>query len=232
MKKLITITAVLTLLLSVVAANAALMAELTLQSGADTLTITDTDGDGLITFNSLIDGPFGEWNLTIVGAYTKPFPGQGNPALPIMHLSVQANTAQNAEQNLTVSFSDGGFTPVIDPQRSYRADIGGTLATEAVVDSYNTYADSDNMLPADALTLMEMGPYTGTGFMGFFGDVAYTTEHPDDAPYSLTQIVSLTHTKAGTTSFDAVLTVPDGGSTLMLLGSALALLGFMRSRKK
>jgi hypothetical protein len=54
----------------------------------------------------------------------------------------------------------------------------------------------------------------------------------DPNVYSLTQKITITHGQQGVSSGDAELTVPDSGSTIALLGAALATLGLISRRRK
>jgi hypothetical protein len=51
-------------------------------------------------------------------------------------------------------------------------------------------------------------------------------------PYSLTEDIVITQTGAGGTTGDVILSVPDSGTTLMLLGAGLSVLGFAGSIRR
>jgi hypothetical protein len=88
--------------------------------------------------------------------------------------------------------------------------------------TYKTYADSGNTLFATTTPLTSqtftVEPFSGT----------QTTSINEAFPYSLSEEVIVTQTGAGQVSFDANLSpVPDGGMTVLLLGSSLMVLGFI-----
>jgi len=72
------------------------------------------------------------------------------------------------------------------------------------------------------------GPFTGPAF----SDLA-SAPVSFGAPYSLSGIAVIRHTSGGTTSFDMSTSVPDGGTTVLLLGAGLMGLTLVsRSRKR
>jgi len=92
---------------------------------------------------------------------------------------------------------------------------------------YNAYYGAANSIPADTLI----------GTLGPLGPGAYSASGPTagvsgDAPFSLTQEIIITHLRADSTSFDAELNMVPEPSALLLFGSGLAALGFLRLRKR
>jgi hypothetical protein len=140
---------------------------------------------------------------------------------------VQASStgaALNAPYNLYVWFGDINLGPTTG---SFLATIGGTTAGSVV---YNTYADGGNSLFATTLGLTSQS-FNSTPFSGSQSSASEILAFP----YSLSQEVIITQTGNGVTSFDATLdvgSVPEGGMTLVLLGSSLmALWAFGRLHK-
>ena len=107
-------------------------------------------------------------------------------------------------------------------------NIGGTLAGNATL-TYNLYGDAGNTALATTTLLGTEGPFTGPGAFSKNGNasvgLAVLGSH-----YSLTQQVVITATGAGTSSFDAEAQVPDGGTTLVLLGGSMLGLGAIRRK--
>src|SRR5688500_6051565 len=185
---------------------------LTLSSGSDSVTQTDNDGDGMIEFF----GTVGNFDLNFTIGLTKPTLGTAeNPWLDV--ISLNANTGLQGG-TLTLRFEEDSFTGT---PLWLQAAIGGTSDGSII---YNTYVNgalfsSTGTLVGPAFSDVQSGLLTAA------------------APYKLTIEAILTHT-AGmqVSSFDAelkavsgVISVPDGGSTALLLG--LGLLGFVRSRR-
>lgn len=182
------------------------------------VTVTDgagTDANGAAGAVTWI-GSVGVWTLNVDTGVTKPF--TGSASAPYMDLNFI--DISSAAGTLTLMFSETGFTQL----GSASALIGGT--TSGTV-TYQTYWSASNTTFALDNLLTSQGPfgpgaYSGSQFAGLVGG----------QPYSLTQVITITHTTAGTTSGDAELRVPDSGSTLALLGAALAGLGLISRRRK
>jgi len=179
-------------------------------------TMLDADGDGVVSTTIVGSG----YNLTVVSGITYPF--TGTPAAPSMDLSLQGITGSGT---LLIQFSALDFTPI--PQGSYETTFGltqGAPATETTtigVGGNNLFAGG-----VDATTIG--GAASGTYTSSLTAPVAGQT-----APYAITLSVAFGEgTDGRKVSIDTALTtVPDGGNTLMLLGSALSALGFVTFRK-
>lgn len=185
------------------------------------------DGNGnLGEINAIIST--GGWNLNVVAALSKP--SLGSAAAPEMDLALQGTaTAAAAGTTIKFRFSDIDFTPVPG---------GFSMAFSAnnntsVPGTYNAYVGG-NSLYDFAAGLGTLGPVSGATISI---NVASPGATPD--PYSITLVTSLTRGTGSANlriSTDASLaslaSVPDGGSALMLLGTALSALAFYgRSRK-
>ena len=195
---------------------------LRLTDGVTTITIADAGaGDanpvaGAVTFIGSI-GSFSINNVTT--GLSKPV--LGSATLPFLDLN--SVDVSGSAGTLTISFSDNffGLTP-----GDVTANIGGTTGGTV---SYSTFADASNLLFGKSTPLTSQGPFGGPAFSGTsFADLGLLS------PFSLTQEVVITHASGvRATSFNAELKaqgVPDGGSTVGLLGLALVGLESLRRR--
>ena len=190
-----------------------------ISDGITTLTIADGSGSdsngaaGLVTWI----GTIGVWTINVNTGVTKP--AYGDAENPYMDLNF-VNGSSSSAGTLTIWFSETDFTK----NGTAFAVIGGTAAGMV---SYETYYDSANALfgNSGALTNQSFGP-------GGFTGAATGGPVMDPNVYSLTQKITITHGQQGVSSGDAELTVPDSGSTIALLGAALATLGLISRRRK
>src|SRR6478672_6918682 len=202
----------------VVASGLALSAHatptLTLSDGTTTIVVMDNGvGDldptlGSVVFNGAVGSNF---NVNTSAGLTKPADGSASaPAIDLNSL----NHALGAG-TLTITFSETGFTafPGI-----LTGGIGGTIAVGGSL---------TNVVMQNALDLVTNGPF-GPGPFSGSGSAALI----DGAPYSLTQTAILTFgARGGSTSFDAMASVPgvpDGGTTVTMLGIGLLAMGAAR----
>ena len=211
-----------------VAISASAVSTLRLTSGATTMTIRDgsrTDlnpAAGMITFNGFI----GAWKVNIA-------PGvSGTTALPFLDIfSVDTSSSSSrAPADLRIEFSEIGFGPV-GSGSLFNADINGV--TQGTI-GYKVWLDTSNTLfgHGSGTPLLNLGSFSGGSFSG----AASTVSSVASALYSLTMEFNLSHSSLTKSSgFSASVedpAVPDGGTTLMLLGASLSALCFFgRSRK-
>jgi hypothetical protein len=169
-------------------------------------------------------GPLGAWTLNFDTGLT--YPAIGSPSDPQMDLSFGAYTPTGG--TLKIYFSEVGFTA----PGTASVDIGGTKQGSTV--AFGTFGGTSNSLfdysISNRLTLLQNGAlvYNGLTFSGSAsgGSVG------GSVPYSLTEFIQITQTGAGLTTGDAMLTVPDGGTTALLVGlGLLGLSAFARRRK-
>jgi hypothetical protein len=189
---------------------------LTLSSGGKSVTIgdgtaRDLDPDaGVVTWI----GSIGNWSVNVTSGETYPI--EGTTANPQMDLdSLDNYTGTKPFQALTITFTDTGYTGL----GSLLAAIGGTLPKGWTLS--DTVTENTKVAASDSFTTKGPGVFFGADFNG--GIVAPT-------PYSLTETIVITPTAAGVASFDANLSVPDGGATLAMLSSALVCIGSFRTK--
>ena len=189
---------------------------LTISSGGTTITVVDggaNDADLLVPGEVGFVGSVGVYNLNLDVGATKPF--SGTATIPYFTLNATANSS--AAGVLTIMFSDTDFGPSNGIFRSTLTGYAGGTVTS------NAYDSTSNALFAESTLLTSLsgsGPLNSTSANG----VGTPT-----GSYSLTEVLTITHTGMGTTSAGTTTTVPDGGSTLTLIGlSLVAIVGVHR----
>lgn len=184
---------------------------------AGSYTAVASSATGNVTYN----GSAGVWNLVVTTGLTAP--ALGTHANPSMDLSIQASST--AGGSLYIGLVDTGFTGV----GSLAATISGHVVSGAP-ESYlfNMFADTSNTQPT---TTLPTGSIITT-LSGVLPVLATTTGTlPGTSPYALGEVVEITSTGATTTSIDAgSSTVPDGGTTAMMLGLALSGLALLKRK--
>ncbi len=219
----------LAILFGIAAVNAPSAAKasfvLQLSDGTTTVTIPDGSGqdqngtNGAITFI----GSIGNWILNVTTGLG--FPLIGSLDAPSMDLnSVDATSSGGG--TLTIQLSETGFGP--SGAGTLISGIGGT--THGTVDYY-AYKDPSNTLFGTSGTSIHLGPFGGGPSFPFSGQG--TAGHPFYASYSMTQVVTITHTDAGQTSFNAALDNPvPEPMTIVTALSAVPVLLLVRRRSK
>ena len=208
----------------VVTSSALAVPTLTIWEANSTTTVAAVGG--IATYaNALFDA--GQWNVVISTSETKP--GIGSALAPVMDLSVQA-TSLGGGRNLNVSWSDNAFGP-------FNSAIGAKLTGQVVSGTgstvlYNTYYDAANS-PAGSTGGTIVGSlYTTSGLLAaptYFNSVNGATIN--NSAFGLTELLTITSVPGGSYSLDASLSgIPDGGTTVMLLGAALSGLAILRRK--
>lgn len=202
---------------------------LTISDGIDpTVTIVDGGvGDSSALAGEVLwSGSIGVWNVVVDTGITKPLSGFSaiNPGLDLGFSVVSTGAG-----SLTMTWSDTGFGP---SSGNFDASIGGTLNRAGGSIAYSTFYDTANLVPVGT-GLTAAQNFTSSSFSGSAEEAVGLLT----APYSLSEVISITHLGAGNSSGNAELSfsVPDAGSTLMLLGGAMSVLGMYshsRSRRQ
>jgi len=189
---------------------------LRLYSGSPVLVTDNGAGD----FNSASGqvtwiGSLGHWNLNVDTGTT--YPVLGTLASPKLDISFDATTISGG--TLWIYFTDNGFGPTFGANSF--ASIGAT--TNGTV-SYWVYGGASNNL-FDFSQLLYAGPFSGPSFSA--NDIGAAINN--EGPYSITGLIKIVQSGAGHTSGDIMfgVGVPDGGTTLLLLGMGLTGLGLI-----
>lgn len=201
---------------------------LMLYDGTTTKTIFDGGvGDSnaapnVISFN----GSIGAWTLTVstglvLGTTTEP------------QLVMSSVDRSSRAGTLTLYFSANGFGPTLGGDVDVA--FGGTLAKNASIqlkvadNPNNVLLNRTNFTSAG--TVLTSQSFTGPNVVNAFsGEVS--APFSVTGPYSISEMVKITHTAAGVSSFgaDAVFHTPDGGTTAAMLGAGLLLVAYFRRR--
>jgi hypothetical protein len=194
----------------------------------------DNTIDGKINTSIGLGGGF-TLNVSSTGN-TKPL--QGSASAPNMDLGVSGSGSAGG-QTVIIEFTDTGF---VSPSGSYHTTLGANN-TGAIGTSMYTFIGTSAFDGASFLGGVPTGaPGSFIGPIGPLGDFdqgAVDGTAPKNDPYSITiaEVFTLpgnSDNKAdvGISVDGRVTSVPDGGNTLMLLGSALSVLGLGAFRRK
>lgn len=212
-------------------------------SDGDTITglpYLSSSSSGAVTesITTTIDG----WSLVIVtGTSHPPAGGGGTAELPSMDVSIEATYVGTggAGSTLSIYFGSDGFGP---SSASFISHLTGNVTTGTGLGvTYNTYDTTGsavptvaNPIPVGAHGLTASGSVLPTPNSGPGGSYSsLLTGGPITmSSYSLEEVITISGASSGSGySLDASLTaVPDGGMTLMLLGSALSGLALLKKK--
>jgi hypothetical protein len=190
-----------------------------IDNGASWTVVNDVANLNFISV-SIVGGGF---NITVNATGFRA----GTAASPFMDLGLTGRTSGSG--TLIVEYSDIGFTPVSSGAyfTSFQASGGVTTSERTILGANTLFAGADAPISGG---IGPIGPFIGPNQNG-----TSSSHAPGGltAPYSITIVEVLTSTGAGLgISQDAQVTVPDGGNTLVLLGSALSVLGLGAFRRK
>ena len=208
----------------VVTSSALAVPTLTIWDANSTTTVAAVGG--IATYaNSAFDA--GQWSIVISTGETKP--ALGSAIAPAMDLNVQA-TSLGGGRDLNVSWSDNAFGPVNNIK------IGAQLSGHVVTGTgstvlYNTYYDAANGPVSTGGTIAGL-QYTTSGLLA---PPTYASVQAgatiNNSAFGLTELLTITSVPGGSYSLDASLNgIPDGGTTVMLLGAALSGLAILRRK--
>jgi len=205
-----------------------------ISDGITTVTVTDNqvgaDGSPIVGFvqYSAPAGTFAGWSVILSAGTTKPIIGSATAPELDLNWSI-TRTAGAGQGTLTVLFSENGFNLVGNSAAVTAA--GGTMGfsslNTATIRTY--YAGND-------VELNQANLLTSQAFSGPnpFGQVANGVV-PADPTVSFTVRLDLVQQSGDITSGDIHLfvnNVPEGGSMVTFLGTALLALGAFAARRK
>lgn len=209
-------------------------------------TLVVTDGSGISSISTSASGVTtittgdSQWSVVVAsGISSPPTLGQGTAATPVMDLTIGAIYIGNgtAGTPLTISFGADAFGPTVN------GNVIATLTGQAVAGTggsitYTTLDASGSVLPTITHPMIPGTVLTSATLSPGGGGVYFSsmTGGPINlGAYSLDEFVTLQGVAGGSQySIDASLTtrssVPDGGMTLVLLGSALSGLAMLKKK--
>ena len=206
-----------------------------------TPTLVISDGSGILAIASSGSGVVtistndAQWSVVVsTGISSPPALGQGTVNEPVMDLSVSATYIGDgtAGNPLTISWGSDGFGPT-------SGNVIATLTGHVVSGSGNavgftTIAAGGSVLPTTSHPAISGTTLTSASVGNVGGSYASSlTGGPLNlSSYNLDEVLTLTG-NAGCSSYSidaSLVTVPDGGMTLVLLGSALSGLALIKRK--
>ena len=187
----------------------------------NSMTINDNQSGDTSALSGVVNwsGTMGAWDV-FVGTTGIT---SGTLSQPNLDLNVVASSTSGGF--LGVYYGDTGFGPT---SGTVTATIGGTLGGNGSLVNSTAYTDGNDVgYPGNFTSILTTATYTGNPFSG-----SASAGLDDAGPYGLYEAIYLTTTAAGTSSFDANLSVPDSSSTALLIGLGLLGIGVAARRNK
>jgi hypothetical protein len=151
-------------------------------------------------------------------------------SLDLVNLSV--TTLASGTHTLQIMFSDTGFMVTGSGAAVWVGSIAGP-ATSTV--SASAYFSTSNSPFALTNLIGTSGPFTGSGLPGTGFSQSFSGTGPSTAPFSLTQVLSLTATGPGTTTYSGNFTLavnPEPSSFVLMSSILLFAMGATRFKPR
>lgn len=186
--------------------------------GASTLTFADNGPGDLQPAAGQVMwiGHLGNWSLNVHIGTT--YPAIGSLTHPELSVSFNATTSNSAGGTLKIAFATDGLGPT---SGSATASISGLVGAGGSL-RYDTYGGTDNSHFNTANLLTNQGPF----LPGILSGTVTGTSVINAGPYSLTQVIEITHAGSMQTFGTARLViapppVPESGTVALLVGCGL-----------
>lgn len=187
--------------------------------------LTSTGLESYTTGFAVLNG----WSIQVTSK-TYPMLGMGTATSPYLDTStVDASTTSGGTLEIIFAgtdYSGAGNGAILQ--------LNGNSRGANVTGVYSAYANAANSVQAPVSSTEAGASLVASGA---FGDDAFnninfqqTGSVNAEAPYSLIQDITINSAGGVNVSFDASLTVPDGGLTLTMLGAAMVGLAVVRSK--